>query len=326
MNMKFNTISSLTLGAFYFLGIYILNVEAEASVQPHTRKVEQTYTEYSAVKPAAPKLKLVRRARGQSWTAEEEQRLIELREQRIPWDKLTEHFPDRTWKALTSKYQKLTTDPSSKSPAGRKLWTPEEKDLLLELKKTGMSWAEISERFPGRTENAVNRQYRTLVNGTSVPKRYYGSYSAEEDELLLELDEARVPWKDRVKYFDNRSLPSLRSRLDILGSGPRQVRQKYTLEEDELIIQSTNSGKTIAEISRILERSEMGVRHRIDSLRRSNRLPAVQTEKGLHYSVADFETMREMRGRKMTWKEIASEHFPDRSGESLRLAYRRYNQ
>ena len=152
--MKIDIISSLVLGKifFFFLVFCVLDVRAEINIQPYSCEFRQALSPVHSVKSTASKPKLFRR--GQKWTAEEEERLIRLRAQRISWDELVESFPGRTWTAIRAKYSKLTMD-RSKPPKKVVRWTKEEKELLLELVKTGVSYEEIAKRFPGRSPGAI---------------------------------------------------------------------------------------------------------------------------------------------------------------------------
>ena len=191
----------------FFLVSYVLHVKAEVGVQSYPPQVQAeanslaTPTENAdgdllspikSLKPDTPEPRLFRRA--QRWTGEEEQRLLELRRQKVPWDKIMDEFPGRSWSSLTNKYVRLTEDPS-KVPKRQKApppWTDEEQELLLELVESNLPWREIAERLPGRTETAARGKYR-LLSGNFVPRKTWKHFSAEEDELLLELDKAGVP-------------------------------------------------------------------------------------------------------------------------------------
>lgn len=121
--MKINIISILILGTVSLFGFCLANIEGNS-------KIRQThFLATRAVQSTAPKLKLFRRAR--PWTRKEEELLLALREQKLPWAKIHEILPERSWKALTDKYYQLTADPPTKKkrPTERKIWTTEERDL-----------------------------------------------------------------------------------------------------------------------------------------------------------------------------------------------------
>ena len=217
----------LVLGIFSFLVLYVLDIRTELNIQPHRRKFGQTNLSSFSVNAAASEAKVFRRA--EKWAAEEEALLLRLRGEEKSWAEIKEHFPKRTWAALSTRYYQLTRDPLI-TQEYRKRWTKEEEKLLLDLAKTDLSFEEITKQFPGRTVKAVRNKYTNLLKGYSMPKKYYKSYTAEEDELILQLHKEGVPWKERVKFFNNRTLNALQNRLKALTS------LNFTADEDELLL------------------------------------------------------------------------------------------
>ena len=226
--MRIDIISSLVLGTIFFFFVFcVLDVRAEVNVQPYSHKFGTTHlSRVYSVKSTASKPKLFKRS--QKWTPEEEERLIRLRAQRIPWGELEGSFPGRTWSALKIKHSDLTKDPA-KSPKKVKRWTKEEKELLLKLVKTGISYKEIAKQFPGRDPDALKAQYRYITRGRTVPKGFNKQYTTEEDERLLGLRRDGIAWKEIERLFDKRSLSSLMNRYIVLTSSD------FTFEEDELL-------------------------------------------------------------------------------------------
>ena len=212
--MKFDIIA---LGAYSFsLGLCSIldNKAAEraevVSVPPYSSKIRQTYSlSTSRVKDidsssdlspvdsvkvtTSEPMKLFRR--GNQWSSEEDRLLLKLREERMSWAEIRKFFPERSWGALSIRY--YIQDPSAKkSPKKTKPWAREEDELLLELIGVNVSWKEIAENFPGRSVSLVRGLYRYLTKGTSAPESATRVFTAEEDELLLELAKADIPWKE----------------------------------------------------------------------------------------------------------------------------------
>ena len=268
---------------------------------------------------AASEQKLYRRTR---WTAEEEERLVALREQEMSWEEISELFPERSWQALMAKYHRLTPDVLTRTV---NFWTEEEKKLLLELVEAGKSWEEIAEYFPGRTVTAVRATHNRLTTDVQAPRRVVRKWTAEEDELLLELAKARVPWEERVTHFDSRTLGALTTRYEILKAPgtPREGLEIFTSEEDDLIVEGIELGMTLVEISQLLDRSTPAIKRRKEKLRQLKRLdPSI--DKGRTYTAADYELMRELVEKGMPWRKISAEYFPSRPNRGPEAAYRRY--
>ena len=276
----------------------------------------------SSAESVASEPKLFRR--GQPWTAEEKRRLLELRKQGLSWAKIAEAFPERSWQSLSSMYYKITN--SSESKKKKEPWTKKEQKLLRELVKKNRSWEEMVEDFPGRTAKAIKGQYYYLLRDKTAPEVTMRRYTAEEDKLLLKIGKADIPWKEKAKFFDNRSKESLRNHYAKLKSQlslpKEEILVKFTSEEDDFIVEKVKSGMKAAEIARLLGRSRGGVSYRIEKLEELNLLEPVPRRR--RYTVADFELMREKREKGISWKKIATEHFPERNDIQIASAYRDY--
>ena len=241
--MKFTIISSLVFGAFFFLIICVLDVKAELNVQSYPRRLGKSYPlttraehddsnppPVDPVESAAPGSR-----KGDPWTAEEEERLVELRDQRKSWAELSILLPGRTWTALKTRYNRLTKDRRT-TRMNLRLWTDEEEELLIELMEMDVSDEELVQYFPGRSLGSIKAKSSYIFNDASIPNRIRREYTAEEDELILELGKENIPWEERVKYFDNRTLSALRHRYKKLTS------QVFTPEEDKLLLELEKEG------------------------------------------------------------------------------------
>ena len=209
-------------------------------------------------------------------------------------------------------------------------WKGEEEELLLQLREEGKSWAEIDEFFPERSWKALQGRYYILLSGPPKTRTYrINPWTDEETELLLKLVDDNLSWKEIAKRLPGRSEGSSRERYRILkeSSAPTSNWKQYTAEDDDAILKALKSGKTVKEISQLLERDQSSVRKRIRTLEESEGLdPAPQTMSGRFYADADFELMRRERERNITWKKISANHFPGRSADNVRRAYKRFLQ
>ena len=284
--MKFDSISSspLPLPLLFLLGIYslsglcLLNVNAEVSVQSCPPEIRQTHSLAARAEhdddddddsddTASPvdSVETVSN-HGEPWTDEEDERLIKLREEQRSWTEVAKSFPERTGIALKSRYHRLKKDPSKTSETN-KPWNDEEDRKLLDLVETEASWEERALYLPGRSAHAARVRYRYLKRGDSLPKKFRRKFTAKEDELLLQLDEAGIPWKERVAYFKNRPLHSLRYRIRKLKPSKREGPRKFTSKEDDELIEAVRLGMTVEEICELLERNQKAVRRRIFDIR-----------------------------------------------------------
>ena len=331
--MKFEIISSLVCGTLTFLNLYVLDVRAEvypkirqsstlASRVARAEHVERDLSSVNSIKSAASELKVFRRAH---WTSDEEQHLLNLRnQQQKSWDEINEIFQQRTWQALVAKYYRLTGDLSTTDkPPKNSPWTYKEDKLLMELVKASTPWEQIAKKLPRRTEKAVRSRYYYLTKDKSVPKVIYRPWTAEEDKLVVELVEAGVPLKERVKFFNDRTVEALEQRSKKLVPSPL----RFSSEEDDLIIKALDSGMVTKEISQLLDRTTRAVNKRIKRLEQSNRIkPAPQIANNRRFTVADFKLMDEMVEKDMSWEDIATEYFPGRSPKRMKSSFKRYEE
>lgn len=332
--MKYNIISSLALRICFFLGLYILTVQAEVGIQlSYPSKLGQRYPldtrakDYNgidllgvnSIKSIAPKWRIFKRAR--YYTSGEEKLLLKLRKKGMTWKEISKSFPGRTRQSLREKYKRVLREQAlEKTPW---VWTSDEEEILLKLAETDKSWDEIAEYLPGRSAQAVGLHYKVLSDGSLAAKRARHRYMPEEDKLLLKLKEAGVPWKDMPAHFNNRTQASLESRYKALGQPFAERPQRYTTKEDRKIIKGVNSGMTAEQISRSLKgRSKPSVQTRIRRLRELGQLETIRS--GRNYTDADLELIDGLVEDGMSWEDIATEYFPERSGSGIKLVYWRY--
>ena len=222
---------------------------------------------------------LTKRA-GRRWTAEEEDRLLRLRAQNIPWDELVSYFDGRTWDALSQKYKRLTaedrsqdsdsgsdsnadpdpdedadpnteteteTDPPSSPPAK---WTPDEDKLLAELVaqrdangNRALSWQDMVPHFDGqRTARAIQAHHYYLNKPErAAPKAVLNPFTPAEDELLFELLERQVSWEVIYGVFAERTEWSVMGRARfLLREG--YVPDRWTADEDRFLRRGGGGG------------------------------------------------------------------------------------
>lgn len=248
--MRFSITSNLILGTYSLFGLYLLNVKADASEQPYSPEIQQIRSLASGTKIInnnnPPPVNSVESTtlesqlfkRSQRWTTDEEQRLIELREQDVSWVNIMKMFPERSWSALRSKYLRLTKNLSSYSPK-KKLWTDEEDKILLKLLEEKMPLEEISESLPGRTVQALKARYYYLRRGIPVSQKTVRNWTAEEDALLLESLESGMIAKEIAPLF-GRTEHAVYSHIGELNKQGRlkhisRERRTYKVADFELI-------------------------------------------------------------------------------------------
>lgn len=114
-------------------------------------------------------------------------------------------------------------------------WTKEEENKLLELKKLGLSYKEISNQLEGRTPIQIKSKYASIQNKLKEAKlrksrnttQNRKPWTEEEDKILL--DNAHEDWAVLLELLPNRTIKSMKHRL-----AKMQVsRQKTVLTESD---------------------------------------------------------------------------------------------
>ena len=163
----------------------------------------------------AQRNKILKRSKSrQQWTPDEDALLLDLREGReMSWTEVAEHFPTRTLGALQVRIKRLKRDEVG-GMRRKKLdyWTPQEDGRLLKLVEKGLSADQIANRFSKRNLNSIKSHYYYLTGESIEPSGRGKKFTAEEDELLLRLSDTDLTFKEKAKFFENRSEKSITSR------------------------------------------------------------------------------------------------------------------
>ncbi|KAG6096598.1 hypothetical protein E4U30_001404 [Claviceps sp. LM220 group G6] len=222
---------------------------------------------------------------GKFWTLEEHDLLLRLKEAGESWQEISEKL-ERTPRACQNQYkQRFVVFPGSKASLRAKLnkpWTDEENKLLLELKKAGRTWKEISESM-GRTPGACRSHYfekrfqvsETETSQGSLQLENEEEWTAEEEKSLFQLKASDKTWPEIANRLPGRTdLDCQRryeERFDAYGTempqGSLQAKlnklKPWTEEEDKLLLTLKEAGvKKWQEISESLGRTSYACQSR----------------------------------------------------------------
>ncbi|RMX89798.1 hypothetical protein D0869_00593 [Hortaea werneckii] len=176
------------------------------------------------------------------FTVEEDALIIKLKEiDHKSWEKVSSHLEGRSTYAVQCRYSKMLV---GRPTAGRDAlieqgfsfnkekgetreggFTAQDDELLVQLREEHeMEWANIVERLPDRTAEAVESRYNLLLGITDPdpdaglkqskrkpkdperPDKHMRAYSKEEDALLLRLREVKkLPWQAVAEHMVGRS-------------------------------------------------------------------------------------------------------------------------
>lgn len=215
-----------------------------------------------------------------------------------------------------------------KRAKGQKSWTVEEEERLLELRGQQKSWNEIREFFPGRNRKSLLTKYARLTKDLNKPKKDSIPWTQEEKQTLLELVKAETSWEEIAKHLPRRNAKSVKAqyyRVRKEVSVPKSKRKYWTAEEHDLIVDALEKNLSVEEIAQLLNRSVVAVNEQVTILNSSSRLDHIPTMRHV-YSVAELELMRRLRDEGVSWKDIASQHFPGRVTNNLAQALFNYRR
>ena len=185
--------------------------------------------------------------RGKAWTAEEEERLIALREKGLSYEQITKYLPGRTLETVRKRYPRLTRDPSAPEGDRRDLWTTEEGELLVDLRNAGTSWDEVAKFFPKRNLQALKKMYYSLTRHPSAQEGVRrDAWTTEEAERLLSLREKGMSWSKMTELFPGRTPTALQAQYSRLKSDPSALkigsRVPWRVDEEQRLLELRKQG------------------------------------------------------------------------------------
>ena len=224
------------------------SLASRAFVAPHAENIRKD------VLPASSAIGLFKRA-GSRWSREEDELLLKLRGEDIPWAEMKESFPNRTWKALVTKYTRLTAGRPAPNPENtRKSWTRKEDKRLLQLREAGESWEEIANNLPDRSPGAAYYRYRLLTKRIRAPERTVKQFTREEDDQIIKAVESGMSVKE-ISQLVGRTEMSVRKHMDVLDDSGRinvslSLQRPYSDAELELMHEMRKQKMRWKEIAR----------------------------------------------------------------------------
>ncbi|KAG5940673.1 hypothetical protein E4U59_002297 [Claviceps monticola] len=153
-----------------------------------------------------------------SWKAEDDRLLISLVEGEAggTWREILCSFPRRTESGCMSHYyidlRKLIEpeEISESLPVNpKKYWNVKNETLLLELKKAGKKWQDVSDSLERTVGACMSHHkkchvaFKTFHDRQQIEKKM--TWRAEDDGLLTVLIEAGSTWRDILCYFPGRT-------------------------------------------------------------------------------------------------------------------------
>ena len=206
------------------------------------------------------------------WTAAEDEHLLALKNEGVPWSEITTRFPDRTYAAISQRYYLLTKDPTAPGKAIDRRWRPREEEILREQEAAGKSVKEIAEYLPGRTVNAIRAKlYQLRKPGRAPPEIARPRWKPEEIQTLRDALEAGLSFKE-ISQKLGRSVQAVGVKANLSGLRSPLRGDDWTSDEVAFLRQAVGEGMSSKEIARRLGRSKAAVDNKRQVLRKKGQL------------------------------------------------------
>ncbi|KAG5958863.1 hypothetical protein E4U56_005266 [Claviceps arundinis] len=282
---------------------------------------------------------------GKSWTLEEHDLLLTLKEAGESWQDISEKL-ERTPRACKNQYkQRFVVFPGSIASLQAKLnkpWTDEENKLLLELKKAGRTWREISESM-GRTSGACRSHYfgkrfqvsETETSQGSLQLENEKEWTAEEEKSLFQLKASDKTWPEIANRLPGRTDLDCQRRYEErfdayeteMPQGSLQAKlnklKPWTEEEDKLLLTLKEAGGKWQEISESLGRTSYACQSRYGKcIEKVSETEKLKNER-VKWTAEEDKLLFQLKASDKTWQEISERLERTPSACQARRSHRR---
>ena len=214
------------------------------------------------------------------WKGHEDETLVFLYIVGESWQEISGQIPCRpcrTWTACKKRWEiLLELDPSLYVGID---WTEDQDQLLSSLHSMGKNWTEISQQLPGRNESACAKRWGQMfalvpssasaqLPGGIAPSTHklFERWLLHEEEQLVFLHNITKDFNEVAKHLPGRSAATCKSHFYQYLSGSQRPSDRWTEDEDDLLISLHNRGVVWAGIClQIPDKSFQACRNRYRS-------------------------------------------------------------
>lgn len=289
-----------------------------------------------------------------SWTEEEDKKLIAALERKASWREIFAMFPDRKDTSIRTHCQctlKKKIKNLNLPSTGQRPWTADEDKRIIEMRTAGRSWQEILQTLSGRTQNALvsrwNVKLKYLADNKDKPKLKNVSFSKREENMILSKKREGLSWENIAALFPPKKAPHVKSYydhylrgefddgsahesendyrndLDELNHDVAADKNEWTPAEDQIIIEELNKKTLGSDIVKLFpEKAKIDVYRRIETLKETfnlNKKPG--DEQGSWTEQEDAVILTKMNDNIPA--QVIDDSLP---GRSATMITERYNQ
>lgn len=251
------------------------------------------------------------RRNGAQWTEEDIERVVQLGDSGAHFEEIAESFPGRSVNALRKKYYQHSS--AFERPC-RVVWTKEESDRVVHLRKSGVPWEEIAALTPGRTIGAVKKIYWKNEHSVQKPAR---PWTADENALVAKMRKDGVSWDKIASNFPERTIHAVQTHYyNYVEGAEMKIKEVWTVEEYERLHRMKKSGASWADIAAAFpNRTKESLMTRYGK--------GFPIRNRAWFTKEEDALLRESRNRGDSWAQT-SKLFPNRSVHLLRVRWHRY--
>ena len=198
------------------------------------------------------------------WSKEEDDIILSSNSISEAFDKLSKMGYSRSNDDIAYRKRRLT----GRGYSIPKKWTKEEDDIILSSNSISEAFDKLSKMGHDRTKNAIStRKYKLTGTGYAM----YCTWSKEEDDIILSSNSTNEAFDklSKMGYFRTNGAIGAR-KYNLTGIG-YITRNKWTKEEDDIILSSNSNGEAFDKLSKMgYSRTNNAISQRRSLLNKSN--------------------------------------------------------
>jgi hypothetical protein len=208
------------------------------------------------------------------WTKREDDLICRLRGGGADFETIAAKLPGRTPRGVELRAHHLIA--TGRLASKRAAWSPEEDELLCQLRAANESQDAIAARFPNRTQGAVSVRMGYLVRQGRIDARWTPIHERRpwtrgEESVLLKLRAEGATLEEIAERLPGRTFSAVARHVTGMvedgviapGAHAPLSRRPWSREEDELVGGMRQAGKTPQQIAHALGRTVPSVKSRI---------------------------------------------------------------
>ncbi|EAY11294.1 Myb-like DNA-binding domain containing protein [Trichomonas vaginalis G3] len=235
-----NSVSALPVGGPAQSTLPVPSISQSMNDSASSAKSNESDEEYVEQQPVSePNLKRTYN----SWTEEEDKKLIAAIEKGATWHEIYAMFPERKDTSIRTHCQ-CTLKKKRKNlnlPSGnQKQWLKEEDKKIIDMKTNGKPWQEIAAALPGRTPAAIQSRWNLKLklkvdkepgSSTGPSKTRSVTFTKREENMILRKKKEGSSWEEITQLFTPKKAAHVKQYYDLYLKGEFDG-EKYEIKDN----------------------------------------------------------------------------------------------